>query len=131
MVMPTGPAELDLCHSPVFGDYLVDGKGMTLYAFAKDKQNSNQSACTDATCTAMWMPFLTLGTPVMGMYANSTSGVNGIQSNLLGSFSRPDGSTQVTYNGWPLYYFSGDLAAGDMNGMKWFIVPADGFQSNK
>jgi hypothetical protein len=35
---------------------------------------------------------------------------------MLGTSSRDDGTTQVTYAGHPLYYFEGDQSAGDMNG---------------
>ena len=34
----------------------------------------------------------------------------------LTSFERPDGAQQLALRGWPLYYFSGDEAAGDVNG---------------
>jgi predicted lipoprotein with Yx(FWY)xxD motif len=41
-----------------------------------------------------------------------------------------DGSTQVTLDGWPLYYFAGDSAAGDTSGQGvddvWWVVGADG-----
>ncbi len=142
---------------------------MTLYAYIKDTPNSNQSACTDPTCTSTWMPFLTKGTPVVGpngagssLSSGSSTGSGsttlvtgtpamgtttptsgsstgstpdfsqlfnmGVDATLLGTITRPDGTTQVTYNGWPLYFFSGDNAAGDMNGMKWFIMPTHGYK---
>jgi predicted lipoprotein with Yx(FWY)xxD motif len=34
----------------------------------------------------------------------------------LGIIHRSDGSTQVTYNGKPLYFYAGDVAPGDTNG---------------
>ena len=47
-----------------------------------------------------------------------------------GTTERDDGSTQVTYNGWPLYYFANDAAAGDTNGQAvndvWYVVDAAG-----
>jgi hypothetical protein len=51
---------------------------------------------------------------------------------MLGTSSRTDGTTQVTYNGHPLYLFSGDKSAGDTSGQgksgTWFIVSAAGAQ---
>ena len=53
-----------------------------------------------------------------------------MQGNLFGTTQRDDGTTQVTYNGHPLYYYSGDTAAGDVNGQglngKWYIANPDG-----
>ena len=54
----------------------------------------------------------------------------GVDATLLGTITRDDGSTQVTYNGWPLYYFHEDAAAGDTNGQGlggvWFLVSPEG-----
>ena len=54
----------------------------------------------------------------------------GVDATLLGTITRDDGSTQVTYNGWPLYYFQDDAAAGDTNGQGlggvWFLVSPEG-----
>jgi predicted lipoprotein with Yx(FWY)xxD motif len=45
---------------------------------------------------------------------------------MLGTITRDDGTMQATYNGWPLYYYSGDAAPGDINGQGmeglWFLV---------
>jgi predicted lipoprotein with Yx(FWY)xxD motif len=117
---------VNICRSDIFGEYLVDANGMTLYAYAKDTQNSTTSACTDA-CASTWPPFLTQGTATVGPNGtSSTSGSTGVQSSMLGTITRSDGTTQVTYNGWPLYYFSGDKAPGDINGMLWFVMPPAG-----
>lgn len=51
---------------------------------------------------------------------------------LVGTTVREDGSTQLTYHGWPLYYVSGDESAGDTAGQGindvWFVVGPDGEQ---
>ncbi len=118
--LPLGPAVVDVSQNTNLGPILVDSKGLTLYIYMKDKQNSGESTCI-ANCTSVWPPFLTLGSP--------TSGIE-IQGNLLGKITRADGSTQVTYNGWPLYYYSNDLKPGDTNseGMQgvWFVITPDG-----
>ena len=98
------------------GKILVDGTGKTLYMFTKDTPNTSNCA---GQCLAAW-PAL-LGKPTAG------SGVDGAK---LGSFARPDGSTQASYNGWPLYYWKGDSKAGDTTGQKvndvWFVLDRDG-----
>lgn len=102
------------------GSFLVDAKGMTLYLFTKDSPNT--STCYDKCATA-WPPLLTTDKPVAG---------EGIDASLLGTTKRTDGTTQVTYNGWPLYYFQKDKAPGDVNGQDvgsvWFVVSAKGEQ---
>lgn len=86
------------------GTILVDGDGKTLYLFEADKGGT--SACSGA-CTAVWPPVTTNGN------AKASAGA---QSNLLGTTMRSDGTTEVTYGGHPLYWFSGDASAGDTNG---------------
>jgi predicted lipoprotein with Yx(FWY)xxD motif len=99
------------------GTVLVAGSnGMTVYQFAMDVKDSGTSACTGA-CLDTW-PAVTVpagSTPVAG------SGVTG----TLGTITRADdGALQVTYDGLPLYFFSGDKAPGDTNGVytSWDIV---------
>ena len=99
------------------GTVLVAGSnGMTVYDFTKDVKDSGTSACTGG-CLTRW-PALTVAagaSPVAG------SGVTG----KLGTITRADdGTLQVTYNGLPLYFFSGDSKAGDANGVytNWVAV---------
>lgn len=99
------------------GEILVDGEGRTLYVFVPDGQGP--STCTD-DCLANW-PSLT---------GPATAG-EGVDESLLGTATRPDDSTeQVTYNGWPLYYFAADPSPGDINGQGvgdvWFVVDPAG-----
>jgi predicted lipoprotein with Yx(FWY)xxD motif len=84
---------------------LVDSRGFTLYIFANDTAGSGTSACTGGCATA-WPPLTVTGGATAG------EGVAG----ELGSITRDDGSTQVTYNGLPLYFFASDTAPGDTNG---------------
>jgi predicted lipoprotein with Yx(FWY)xxD motif len=101
------------------GTILVDGKGMTLYMFQKDK--GGKSSC-DGACAAAWPPLLTGGKAMPG---------SGVKASLLGTIQRSDGSTQVTYNNWPLYYFVKDKAPGDTAGQnvdafgaEWYVLSA-------
>ena len=98
------------------GDILQDGEGRTLYLFNPDAQGD--STCYD-DCADAWPAFVNEG----------TAG-EGVDASLLGTTTRTDGAVQVTYNGWPLYYFSGDVAPGDTNGQAlndiWWVVDATG-----
>jgi predicted lipoprotein with Yx(FWY)xxD motif len=104
------------------GMILIDGGGRTLYLFAKDQPN--QSACNGA-CVAAWPVDPSSGTPKAG---------SGVKASLVGTIKRGDGTTQVTYNHHPLYYYAGDSGAGQQNGQglnafgaKWYVVtPAGG-----
>ena len=87
------------------GDYLAGEGGMTLYV--KQGDSTAATNCTGA-CLDSWPPF----TVESGEQVAAGAGVSG----TLATFARPEGTTQVTYNGQPLYYFTGDAAAGDTNG---------------
>jgi predicted lipoprotein with Yx(FWY)xxD motif len=107
--------------STTLGSILVDGKGRTLYLFQKDQPN--QSACSGA-CVSAWPVDPSSGTPKAG---------SGVKASLLSTIKRTDGSTQVTYNKHPLYYYSGDSQAGQQNGQGlnafgalWYVVAPAG-----
>lgn len=93
-------------------------KQLTVYLFEADKGAS--SSCSGA-CASVWPPVT--GTPA------AAAGVNASE---LGTIKRADGSTQVTYNGHPLYYFSNDKASGEATGqgingfgaLWWVLTPA-------
>jgi predicted lipoprotein with Yx(FWY)xxD motif len=87
------------------GSALAGENGMTLYTF--DNDSNGQSACNEG-CVENWPPF----TVDAGEEATAGAGVGG----ELGTITRADGDTQVTYNGAPLYYYGGDQAAGDATG---------------
>ncbi len=125
--MPTAEATTMATTTPTvmtsssdLGTFLVDSAGMSLYLFASDSPNT--STCAD-TCAQNWPPLTVSGSPAAGGQADST---------MLGTITRADGSTQVTYNGWPLYHFASDTKPGDTNGEgvsgKWFLVSPSGDQ---
>jgi len=103
-----------------YGQILVDGSGHTLYLLTAD--TGTESTCYDA-CAEVWPPDVTTGTP-----ANS-----GVTASLVGTTARTDNTTQVTYNGHPLYTFAHDTKAGDVTGQGiatfggiWYVVGVDG-----
>ncbi|MFN3741406.1 MAG: hypothetical protein ACK4VW_01895 [Anaerolineales bacterium] len=117
-VVPAEGAVIKVGQKEGLGLFLVDAQGRTLYLFLAD--TSTSSACV-GTCAERWPPLLTTGTPQAG---------EGVDATKLGTLLRPDGTTQVTYNGHPLYYFSGDTQPGDTNGQgiggRWYLVSPTG-----
>jgi len=101
-------------------NYLVAGLGgKTLYTFKNDTADATTSACT-GDCAKAWPPFtVAANTKLVG-----GDGATG----KLGTITRDDGKLQVTYNGWPLYYYSKDAKAGDTTGQgvgdKWYVAAA-------
>ena len=146
----TTAATLQVSENEMFGAYLTDGEGRTLYIFVNEEMEEdaggetggetggesertagimqNTLPCTDE-CAEEWPPFLTDGDPVAG---------EGVDAWLLGTRTRDDGSVQVTYNGWPLYYYHDDEAPGDTKGQgieppaedafggAWYVVSPEG-----
>jgi predicted lipoprotein with Yx(FWY)xxD motif len=103
------------------GQIIVDGAGKTVYLFVADTASS--STCY-TTCAQIWPPVLTSGPPQAG---------TGATASLLGTTTRTDGKTEVTYAGHPLYYFVQDKAAGDTTGQGvngfgglWWVVSPSG-----
>ncbi|HEY6731850.1 MAG TPA: hypothetical protein VI039_12605 [Solirubrobacterales bacterium] len=86
------------------GTILVAANGLTLYDFHKDQ--GGKSSCYGA-CAGAWPPLLTEGEPKVE---------GGAEASMLGTTKRKDGTTQVTYAGWPLYTYVGDEKPGEANG---------------
>ena len=112
----TGSGESVVVASTDLGDILQDGEGRTLYLFNPDAQGD--PTCYD-DCADAWPALV-----------EEVQAGDGLDESLLGTATRTDGAAQVTYNGWPLYYFSGDVAPGDTNGQGlndvWWVVDATG-----
>lgn len=104
---PEGEATpISLGEASEVGQILVDEEGMTLYYFQKDQKGSGKSKCEGA-CAEAWPPLLTEGKP---------EAMKGVKAAMLGTIKRKDGTTQVTYAGWPLYTFVEDKKPGEDNG---------------
>lgn len=107
------------------GTVLVDGQGMTLYLFVPDKQ-SGSSTCY-GRCAQGWPPLLLpagVTAPVAGP---------GVNSSLLGTTHRTDGTVEVTYDKWPLYLWVGDSQPGQATGQGlnnlgglWYVLSPSG-----
>ena len=81
---------------------LVNRKGLTLYSLSVERRG--RSICTDSECLSFW-------TPLTVKKGQKPTGIAG-----LATVKRPDGRTQVTYRGGPLYTFYLDRVRGDDGG---------------
>jgi predicted lipoprotein with Yx(FWY)xxD motif len=102
-----------------YGQVLFDGEDQAVYYF--DKESSSKSECYGA-CAEAWPPVLTEGEP---------RAAGGADAAMLGTTERTDGTTQVTYDGRPLYYY--DEPAGEVSchnvdefGGLWLAVQPNG-----
>jgi predicted lipoprotein with Yx(FWY)xxD motif len=111
------PATVYISHNPELGSILVGPTGNTVYLFNNDEPGV--SNCYDE-CATNWPPLTVESADAL------VPGV-GLPGEL-GTTERTDGMLQVTYNGWPLYYWKDDAARGDATGeavgdVWWTIVP--------
>ena len=111
--------ELAVVQDPNLGAFLAGENGRTLYVLTNDQPGV--STC-EGQCAVTWPP-LTVG-------AGDSFAGSADASGTLATITRSDGSTQVTYDGAPLYYFAGDSAAGQTNGQGlngvWFVASPQG-----
>jgi predicted lipoprotein with Yx(FWY)xxD motif len=95
------------------GTYLVDGDGFTLYYFLKDTKDKSNAA---AAIIAIWPVF----------FAENFRVPSSLSASDFGTITRSDGIQQTTYKGWPLYYYTKDTAAGQVNGQGfnnlWYVI---------
>lgn len=118
---PTPPVPqktVKLANDAKFGAILTDSTGRTLYFFSNDAQST--STCTGG-CTDLWPTFL-----VDSAALTIDASLNRADFTTV---TRPDGSKQTAYKGWPLYYYKGDTQAGQTNGDNvakiWFVAKPD------
>ena len=103
-----------------FGPILFDSRNQAIYIW--EVETTSTPECY-GECAQAWPPVLTDGAP---------AATGAALPNLLGTTTRTDGSTQVTYNGHPLYYYV-DEGPGEVkchnvatHGGLWWVVQPDG-----
>ena len=109
-------------HAGKLGTILAVGvKRLTVYMFEGD--SAGASSCS-GTCAAVWPPVTTDAPPKVSGSASSAD---------IGTITRSDGTTQVTYKGHPLYYFAKDKDSGDAYGQgvkgfgaSWYVLAPSG-----
>lgn len=108
------PPTVFVRQDPALGPILTDPNGMTLYLFTADTVEG-ESTCYEQ-CATNWPPF-TATEPL-----TLPGGVDG----ELTTITRTDGTTQVAYNGIPLYLWIKDTQPGDTTGQGvgdvWYVV---------
>ena len=100
-----------------FGKVLFAGNGRVVYGFTRDRRNGPSQCYGD--CAAAWPVYYAKGVLKAGA---------GVRQSLLGTTRRRDGRRQVTYNGWPLYYYAHEKAGEvkcqnvETHGGTWLVV---------
>ena len=105
------------------GTILVSDQGFALYMFPPDEQRN--VTCIDR-CALNWPPV------IVPDGARVAAGA-GVDPTLLSTITDRDGKRVATYNGWPLYLFAGDVAAGTATGQNqyldggyWYVIRPSG-----
>jgi predicted lipoprotein with Yx(FWY)xxD motif len=104
------------------GNILATGAGNTLYDFAPD--TPTQSTCLNDGCVFQWPPLIKNGPVTVGP---------GVRQSLVGTLRRPDGATQLSYGGHPLYTYNLDVTPGMVTGQAivqdggpWYVLSPSG-----
>ncbi len=103
---------------------VTDSRGMTLYRFDNDSAKPSKPTCFD-DCAKKWPPLL--------VKSPGKIYTVGVDPKIVSYVERPDGTCQVTINGWPAYYFAKDQVPGDILGQgvgkTWFAFNPQGGKS--
>jgi predicted lipoprotein with Yx(FWY)xxD motif len=120
---PIDQARVEVGEQEPFGRYLTNQDGKSLYMFEQDERGGEYSTCYE-TCAIAWPPYTTEEAPAAGEH---------VDAERLGTIEREDGTRQVTYDGWPLYFFARDVYPGDALGQgmdhmggPWYLIAPDG-----
>jgi predicted lipoprotein with Yx(FWY)xxD motif len=122
---PATPVTL-IAASSAYGQILETGSGTVIYYFSRDSTSASQCR---GTCAKQWRPLMLTARPHLAA---------GVSAALIGHIVRPGGSLQLSYAGHPLYTYSRDNAAGQINGQAvysfggtWLVVLAVGNASKQ
>ena len=115
-------AVIKLKSTPTLGNYLTDNEGRTLYFFSNDANGKNNCA---GKCATAWPAF-------SGEAPTQAQLDKGLSERDFGVTTTSDGKKQITYKGWPLYYFSpkgvpepANTTSGDGAGNVWYVAKPD------
>ncbi|HSU13814.1 hypothetical protein [Longimicrobium sp.] len=121
-----GGVQLTTGNAAGVGTFIADRTGRPLYMYTADK--NGESACYEA-CAGLWPPLI-------GAQGAAAAGAAGVQSSMLGVSKRRDGSSQITYNQHPLYYYSADGGGNVPRGNdvkdaggEWYLVTPAGAEA--
>jgi predicted lipoprotein with Yx(FWY)xxD motif len=102
------------------GRMVVTGGGLTAYVYLPDQTHPSVTTCR-GDCANDWPPVVVTG---------RVPAVEGIGKSRIGMVRRPDGTRQVTLNGYPMYRFAADRRPGDLRGESvgemWFAIDPQG-----
>jgi predicted lipoprotein with Yx(FWY)xxD motif len=112
---------LQVTSNSSLGQIVTTSAGMTVYRYDADSASPSKSNCS-GQCVAAWPPVLVTG--------SAKPQVSGVSGSLVGEITRSDGTKQITLDGWPLYTYAGDTAAGQASGQgvgkSWWAVTPTG-----
>lgn len=122
IAVPVGNATLAVASKAPFGPYLVDGAGRALYVLDGTRASSASMAC-GYDCTRVWPPMFAAAPPITGA---------GLDPRRIGTAPR-GGGRQLTYHGWPLFYYVRDRGPGATTGHNvrdawggWYLLSPSG-----
>ena len=103
------------------GTIVADAGGFTLYRFDKDSAKPPATTCV-ADCATKWPPVV--------VDPKGRLALEGVDRSAVGLVQRPDGTSQLTLGGWPVYRFAGDANPGATEGQgvggTWYAVTPEG-----
>ncbi|MBL8926098.1 MAG: hypothetical protein JNM77_07650 [Pseudonocardia sp.] len=120
--MGSNELELYAVQTGTLGVIVTDGEGRVLYGSDADRTDPPQSHCTDA-CAQNWLP--------LTVPAGQEPQLLGVEETTVGHLALPDGSSQLTLGGWPVYVNRGDdgqlkQAEPGLRSQGWFAMSPEG-----